>query len=63
MINGPYQVWGIFPFLRDGKVVRYWDLAATEPKEGTDPDYSASAKILQKDGQYWILDVRTLAKC
>ncbi|MEH7747051.1 phage terminase large subunit [Neobacillus drentensis] len=43
---------------RDGKVVRYWDLAATEPKEGTDPDYSASAKILQKDGQYWILDVR-----
>jgi predicted phage terminase large subunit-like protein len=38
--------------------VRYWDLAATEPKEGTDPDYSASAKVLERDGQYWILNVR-----
>lgn len=43
---------------KDGRMVRYWDLAATEPKEGSDPDYTAGAKVLEKDGQYWILDVR-----
>lgn len=43
---------------KDGRMVRYWDLAATEPKNGSDPDYTAGAKVLEKDGQYWILDVR-----
>lgn len=43
---------------KDGRTVRYWDLAATEPKPGKDPDWTAGAKVLEKDGQYWILDVR-----
>jgi len=40
-----------------GKLVRYWDLAATEPKEGKDPDWTAGALLTERDGQYWILDI------
>lgn len=42
---------------RDAEVVRYWDLAATEEKPGTDPDWTAGAKVAWKDGQVWILDI------
>lgn len=46
-------------FPKDLQIVRAWDLAATEPKPGKDPDYTAAAKVgLSKDGQYWIIDVR-----
>lgn len=38
--------------------VRYWDLAATEPKDGNDPDYTAGVKIARKDGVYYVLDVQ-----
>lgn len=42
-----------------GRFVRYWDLAATEPKEGTDPDYSAGCLMMgNDDGQYWIINVQ-----
>lgn len=37
--------------------VRYWDLAATEAKEGKDPDWTAGLKMAEKDGQYYIFDV------
>lgn len=40
------------------KIVRYWDLAATEPKDGTDPDYTAGVKVGRKDGIYYVLDVQ-----
>ncbi|MGG1571609.1 phage terminase large subunit [Fictibacillus sp. NRS-1165] len=40
-----------------GRVVRYWDLAATEPAPGKDPAYTAGVKVLEQDGQYWIMDV------
>lgn len=44
---------------KDLDIVRAWDLAATEPKPGKDPDWTAAAKVgLSKDGQYWIIDVR-----
>jgi predicted phage terminase large subunit-like protein len=43
---------------KDMKIVRAWDLAGTEPKQGKDPDWTASAKIGMKDGQFWIIDVR-----
>lgn len=33
---------------------RFWDLAATQPTKGRDPDYTAGVLIAQKDGQYWI---------
>lgn len=38
--------------------VRYWDLAATKPKRGSDPDYTVGALVGEKDGQYWILDIK-----
>jgi len=40
---------------------RYWDLAATEPKPGTDPDWTAGALVGRTtDGTYGILDIRRL---
>lgn len=38
--------------------VRYWDLAATEPKKGKDPDWTAGVKVCKHEGQYWVLDVK-----
>lgn len=44
---------------REGRVIRYWDLAATAPKPGyTDPDWTVGGKVLCQRGQYWVLDVR-----
>lgn len=42
----------------DMEPVRFWDLAATEPKKGADPDYTAGAKVGRKDGTYYILDMQ-----
>lgn len=40
------------------KTVRRWDLAATEPKKGTDPDFTVGVLIGEhKDGTVYILDV------
>jgi predicted phage terminase large subunit-like protein len=41
-------------------VVRYWDKAATKPKEGKDPDYTVGALIGIRKGQYYILDIQRL---
>ncbi|MGE5483159.1 MAG: phage terminase large subunit [Bacteroidota bacterium] len=38
--------------------VRYWDLAATEPKPGKDPDWTVGALVGEKDGVYYICDIR-----
>jgi len=43
--------------LGKGRSVRYWDLAATESKEGTDPDYTVGVKIRTIKGEYWVEDV------
>jgi len=40
--------------------IRYWDLAATKPKQGTDPDYSVGALIGERNGMYWILDIKRI---
>lgn len=40
-----------------GRIVRYWDFAATKQKEGQDPDWTVGLKMLAWQGQYWILDV------
>lgn len=43
----------------DMQVVRYWDLAATEPKPGRDPDWTAGALMgRDKDGTYYIMDIK-----
>jgi predicted phage terminase large subunit-like protein len=40
------------------KKLRYWDLAATEEKAGTDPDFTAGCLLgVGDDGRYYILDV------
>jgi predicted phage terminase large subunit-like protein len=39
---------------------RYWDLAATEAAKGKDPDYTAGALMTQKDGIYYIIDIKRI---
>lgn len=40
------------------KIVRRWDMAATDPKDGDDPDYTVGLKLgLHEDGLYYVLDV------
>jgi len=43
---------------KDCKQVRYWDLAATEPKEGKDPDWTAGVRLGLKDGIWYVIDVK-----
>ena len=38
--------------------VRYWDFAATEQKEGVDPDWTAGVLMAVEDGEYQVLDVQ-----
>jgi predicted phage terminase large subunit-like protein len=38
-------------------VVRYWDLAATEPSKGRDPDWTVGAKVGYKNGEYFVIDI------
>lgn len=41
------------------KVVRFWDLAATEERPGTDPDFTAGVLMGVDDrGTFWVLDVQ-----
>lgn len=44
----------------DCKLVRYWDLAATEPRKGADPDWTAGALMGRTpDGILYLIDMRT----
>lgn len=38
--------------------LRWWDLAATAKRQGTDPDWTAGAKVGEKAGVFYIQDVR-----
>jgi predicted phage terminase large subunit-like protein len=42
----------------DARPVRYWDLAATEPKAGKDPDWTAGVRMAEKAGVFYVEDVR-----
>lgn len=42
----------------DCRKVRYWDMAATESKEGSDPDWTVGTLVGVKDGVYYICDVK-----
>lgn len=44
----------------DATWCRFWDLAATAPKAGADPDYTAGALLGLKDGQWFVKDMRRL---
>ena len=41
-----------------GQRVRYWDFAATEQKEGVDPDWTAGVLMAVEDGEYQVQDVQ-----
>nr|DAT12916.1 MAG TPA: Terminase large subunit [Bacteriophage sp.] len=43
---------------RDARSVRYWDLAATAAKPGKDPDWTSGGKLVEKDGIYYVVDIR-----
>lgn len=43
---------------RAGQRVRYWDLAATEAKPGTDPDWTVGLLLCADKGRFWVEDVR-----
>jgi predicted phage terminase large subunit-like protein len=40
------------------RAVRAWDLAATEPKAGRDPDWTAGCLLGEHDGVYYLMDMR-----
>ena len=43
------------------KSVRYWDLAATPKRVGTDPDYTAGVRVdYASDGMYYVVDVQRM---
>jgi len=44
------------------RMVRYWDLASTEPKPGKDPDYTVGLLLGEKDNIFYIMDVRRVQK-
>lgn len=46
----------------DAETVRYWDLAATEKKDGKDPAFTAGVRISAKDGIYYIESVVRVRK-
>ena len=41
-----------------GQRVRYWDFAATEQKEGVDPDWTAGVLMGVEDGEYQVQDLQ-----
>jgi predicted phage terminase large subunit-like protein len=40
-----------------GRVVRYWDKAATEPERGKDPDWTVGVKATMVEGVFYVIDV------
>ncbi len=42
----------------DVRRIRYWDLAATKPKQGKDPDWTAGALVAGRDGEFCIEDMK-----
>jgi predicted phage terminase large subunit-like protein len=45
---------------KDARKVRFWDLASTLPKKGEDPDFTVGALLAEKQGIYYVLDIRRM---
>ena len=45
-------------FPRICRLIRFWDLAATEPKPGADPDWTVGALVGERGGQYWLINIQ-----
>jgi len=50
------------PFPPQARRLRYWDLAATEEKKGTDPDYTVGLLLAMQDGCYRVENVVRIRK-
>lgn len=44
------------------RLVRFWDMAATEPKRNRDPDYTVGALVGEAKGIYHILDIKRIRR-
>ena len=51
-----FQIVGSSP--SNARRVRYWDMAATKPVAGKDPDYTAGMRIALANGIYYIEDIK-----
>lgn len=47
-----------FPAPKEAPRVRYWDMAATTPREGADPDWTVGAKLAAWKGVYYLEDIQ-----
>lgn len=47
---------------RNIRTVRWWDLAATEPKKGKDPDFTAGCLMAEKNGIFYIIDMKRVRR-
>lgn len=54
LVQTPPDDW---PDLSGARRVRFWDLAATEEREGEDPDWTVGALLAEHDGLYFLCDV------
>lgn len=45
---------------RKARLCRFWDMAASEPKPGTDPDWTVGALLGFFQGQTWIIDIQRM---
>jgi len=45
-----------------GRQVRFWDLAATEAKKGSDPDWTVGVLMIEAGGTYYVKDVIRVRK-
>jgi len=53
-----FRVVGDYPRGPDVRMVRHWDLAATEPGRNREPDYTAGALLAYADGVAFVVDVQ-----
>ena len=47
---------------RENRRVRFWDLAATEPKKGKDPDYTVGCLMTERSGVFYVIDVKRVRR-
>jgi len=42
---------------RYGQLLRFWDFAATDAKDGGDPDWTVGALVALWEGRWWVVDI------
>jgi predicted phage terminase large subunit-like protein len=56
------ESFNIVPSAPPGPQVRYWDMAASEQKKGTDPDWTVGGLLASSHGQYYIKGITRFQK-